>query len=100
MAQSCKRLTHCAKVIDVTVENHSNRTVFVEYRLMAAGHVDDAEAAHSESERATFQVTLIVGTTVRHRRRHATHQRRGIHRSAKINRSANATHYFLIFLCV
>ena len=52
------------KVIDFTVKHHPDRPVFIEDGLMAAGNVNNAEAAHTQSGTVLNEDSLIVRTTM------------------------------------
>src|SRR5205814_6856426 len=43
-------VTQLGKVVDLAVEHDPGRLVLVVNRLVAAGHVDDAEPAHAQSD--------------------------------------------------
>ena len=47
-------------VINLTVEYHPYRAVFIGNRLMARAQVDDAEAPHADSARAVGVNTFII----------------------------------------
>src|SRR5262249_55164427 len=51
-------------VVNFAVEDDRNRAVFVEDRLTAATHVNDAEASVSESGVAVDKVAVIVGAAM------------------------------------
>lgn len=51
-------------VVDLAVEDDALGPVLVEYRLMTACHVDNAQAAVAEPDTAVEVVARVVGTTV------------------------------------
>ena len=57
-------------VVDLSVKDDVERAVFIGDWLMAAGHIDDAEAAHADASRAigieTFVVRSAVGDDTAH----------------------------------
>ena len=59
-------------VIDFAVEQDTNRKILVPHRLMAAGDIDDREAAEAEMKRVLgLDVeAVVVGAAMRDRVRH------------------------------
>ena len=51
-------------VVDLAVEDHANRAVFVADRLVAAGKVDDAQPAHAERRAVADEHALVVWAAV------------------------------------
>ena len=53
------------EVVDLTVENDPDRTIFIKNGLMAAAQIDDAEAAHAESH-TIFDVDALIIRSAMH----------------------------------
>ena len=62
------------KIVDFAIEDDPRAAVFVEYRLVAAGKVDDAEAAHSEPGAIGDVESFVVRTAVDDLLAHVVHQ--------------------------
>jgi len=62
------------KVVDLAVENDPGAAVFVEDGLVAAGEVDNAEAAHAETGAVGNVKSLIVGSAVHDLLAHVVHE--------------------------
>jgi hypothetical protein len=80
-------------VVDLAVEDHHHRAIFVEQRLLARGHVDDGQAAVAEPD-ARFDVkAAFIGTAVQLRIVHAL-QHGTVDRSsaAGVEETGDATH--------
>lgn len=60
-------------IVDLTIENNPDGSVFIADGLMAGGQVDDAEAAHAEANHALGEDAVVVGTAVDNRVAHAAH---------------------------
>src|ERR1044071_5442500 len=61
-------------VVNLAIEDDTDCAVLVENRLVAAGQIDDAEAAVSESDVAAHEESLTVRTAVAERGRHPAQQ--------------------------
>jgi hypothetical protein len=59
---------------DLAVEDDPQRLVFVGDRLVAAGHIDDRQAAHPEPHLPVRVVAGIVGTATGQAVGHPSHQ--------------------------
>ena len=59
-----------AKVVDLAVADDPDALVLVGDRLMAAGEVDDRQAAHAEQHLAVQVVAVIVGAAMGRDRAH------------------------------
>ena len=70
MASRFERRPHVGVVVDLAVVGHPHRAVFVRQRLMAAGEIDDAEAAmHEDAVRVGVKAGAVrsaVGEHVTH----------------------------------
>ena len=51
-------------VVDLAVEHHHHRLVFIEQRLLAGGHVDDGQASMAEAQPGLDVQTAFVGASV------------------------------------
>src|SRR5580693_7825214 len=60
-------------VVDLAVENHPDRFVFIRHGLMTGAEVDNAEAPHADSTAAFHAIAFIVGTAVPYLVAHGTH---------------------------
>src|ERR1700722_1704847 len=49
------------KVVDLAIEDNPDSFVFIEYRLMPARQVDDAEASHPHSHASFYKDAFIIG---------------------------------------
>src|SRR5580700_10985330 len=93
MAARDQSLAQRTVVIDFTVENYPDRTIFVAERLMSVGDVDDAEAAHAEADIALRENAVIVWTAMGHHIAHPSQDDRvGVSVLAELEYSRNATH--------
>jgi len=83
-------------VVDLSVEDDHLRAVFVEDRLPAPAHVDDAEAPHPQPDRSGHVESLVVRATLPQGGTHPTHQRLG-HGTipVAIHDASNAAHIAL-----
>src|SRR5258707_4526 len=57
-------LAEILEVVDLTVEDDADGAVFVVDRLIAAGDVDDGQAAHAQADIVRPEETFAVGTAV------------------------------------
>src|SRR5260370_21750586 len=57
-------LTEIVMVVDLAVEHDGRRFIFVENRLVATRHVDDAQAAKREARHIVDQQTALVRAAV------------------------------------
>ena len=53
MPPSLETGTQLLKIVDLAVEDHHNRAVFVRHGLVAAGKILDAQAPHAKGHVAT-----------------------------------------------
>src|ERR1039458_1906426 len=80
-------------VVDLTVENDPDRTVFIANGLMAGGEVDNAEAAHAEADPPLREEPVVVRTAVGNEVAHASQNARiDVRVSAELKYSHNSTH--------
>ena len=74
MAAEDEAFTKLAIVVKFAVENNGDVVIFVPNGLMAAGKVDDAEAAHAQRETGSpglgQQETFFIRTAMKHGRGH------------------------------
>jgi hypothetical protein len=83
-------------VIDFSIENNPNIFGFIGQWLMPALNVDDAEAAHRESDVFVNETAVIVWTTVRNALGHSGERlAQNMAGSIREEDSANSTHRFL-----
>ena len=68
-------LAQLPEVVDFTVENDSDISGFIEYGLVAAGKVNDAEAAHSQRRRRGNQEAVFVRAAMPQRLHHPARNR-------------------------
>ena len=61
-------------VVDFAVEHEPDRAIFVVDRLLPGGQVDDAQAAHAESDAGLDVNSLVVGPAVADHFTHAVHE--------------------------
>ena len=71
MAARFEVLAQLGIVVNFAVQHHPQRSIFIRERLMAAGQVDDAQAAKSEAEPGVGENTFIIGTAMNDRLGHA-----------------------------
>src|SRR5580700_3475592 len=62
-----------AEVVDLAVEDHPNRAVFISYRLIAGLEVDDAQATHAETHPSGDVHAAGVGASMDHGVAHGLH---------------------------
>ena len=63
------------EVVDLAIEDHSQRAVFIEYRLMPSPEVDNAEATHSQHHRLVLEEAVVIRTPMDHPRHHLADRR-------------------------
>src|ERR1039458_2535976 len=81
------------KVVNLAVENDPCAAVFVEDRLMAAGEVDDTEAAHAETSAVGDVESLVVGAAVHDLAAHVAHESFGnVALASCAHHSSDSTH--------
>jgi hypothetical protein len=66
MTQGLQILSQATKVIDLSIEYHPYRSIFVVYGLVSCFQVDDGEAAHRESDGPVQINACIIGSPVNH----------------------------------
>ena len=89
------------EVVDLAVLHHPDGAVLVADRLVAAGDVDDAEAAVAEHRARLVRRrqarnrhhAFVIGTAMAHRGAHRAHERLGRVRAVEINEAGNTAHY-------
>jgi hypothetical protein len=93
VAPALKFRTELREVVNLAVEYDCYRAVLVKDRLMSAGKIDDAEAAHAKSHRALRVDALIVGSAMHYSVAHGT-DRGAIHPCAPVftDDSCNPAH--------
>jgi hypothetical protein len=64
MSSLLERRSHVSMIEDFTVVNDPAGFVFVGHRLMATGHIDDAESAMAQMRPIIVEVAEIVGAAV------------------------------------
>jgi predicted DCC family thiol-disulfide oxidoreductase YuxK len=81
------------EVVDLAVEDHGHRAVFVEQGLLPAGKVDDGQTAVRQRDARLKVISALVRPTVKLDVVHALHEfaREGLFRSC-IEKSGNAAH--------
>src|SRR5262245_19206529 len=75
-------------VVDLPVEYDVDRTILVDHRLVAAGHVDDAEPAHPDRDAGSDVVATVVGAAVSNRVAHPAKPLRGIRPIGRLTHKA------------
>ena len=73
VAQPFEFAPQLGEVVDLAVEHDPHRLLHVGHRLVAAGQVDDRQAAKAQAERARVVEALVVGPAVGDRLRHRGH---------------------------
>src|SRR6185295_4579518 len=91
------------EVINFTIEDNSNGTVFTRHRLVATYKIDDCEPAHSKRDSLVNQHSLVIRTAMRNdsthpRKDHLTVRYYTSVTIPKINESCNTTHLESEFL--
>jgi hypothetical protein len=74
MASGLELRTKLRVVVNFSVENHPDRPVLVEHRLVASGKIDDAEAAHPESRSVLDEDSFVIRTAMHDRLAHAVNR--------------------------
>src|SRR6478672_13745859 len=67
-------------VVDLAVEHDVDGPILVRHRLMPAGHVDDAEAAHADGDARRDVIPVVVGPAMPNGVAHAAEPVRGVRR--------------------
>ena len=88
VAQLLQLLAQLGEVINLPVEHHRHRAVFIENRLGTASNIDDRQTPDSQGDLLPLQETLVVGTAVGHGPNHPAERRR-VWRTGE---TANAAH--------
>jgi hypothetical protein len=76
MAERLERLAQRGVVVDLAVEGDDEAPVVALHRLVAAGQVDDRQAAHAEAEVVLREDALVVRAAVHDGVAHRAHRRR------------------------
>ena len=76
-------------VIDLPIEDHRYRPIFVIDRLVPAAQVDDLQPAHAQVDLIPVQEAFSIRATVDHRLRHPAHEDISI---GQAGCPANSTH--------
>jgi hypothetical protein len=98
VAAQLQRVAELAVVVKFTIEDYGDVAFFVPDGLMAAGQIDDAEAAHSESEagsaRFVEEEAFFIGATMEKRGGHGPNT--GLRTRMILSEcgAADATHLF------
>ena len=80
-------------VIDFPVENNEDVLLFVEDGLMAAGKVNNGEAAHTQCSPITYPYSLIVWPTVANGLAHALYELLcAVTATLSVNKSSYSAH--------
>src|SRR5579862_9845554 len=74
-----------AVVVDLTIEDGPDGSIFVRDGLMAGGQIDDAEPAHANPTAAIGVNPFVVRAAVHDRIAHGPHQRFARHTPRQIN---------------
>jgi alpha-L-fucosidase len=81
------------KVVDLTIENHPDGSVFVKDWLLTARQINNAEAAHSEGDITLDKDAFGIRTTVNDGFTHAVNESRvDLFTTIGIDHSGNSTH--------
>jgi hypothetical protein len=75
MALADQVLAESLVVVDLTIEDHPDRAVFIRNGLMAGMEIDNAETAHADSAAAIDVETLVIGAAVPDLIAHGAHLR-------------------------
>ena len=78
-----ERVLDLAEVVDLAIGDDLHRTVLVGERLLAAGNVDDREAAHGKADARQQNAAFVVGTPMVQGPDHSLHVDLG-HRPSEI----------------
>ena len=65
-----ERLAQLREIVNFSVENNRDISRFVEYRLVSARQVNDAEAAHPERRRRSHQDPVFIRAAMLQRPHH------------------------------
>jgi hypothetical protein len=84
-------------IVNFSVENDPDGTVFVADGLMASGKIDDAEAAHAEPNPALGEEAIVVGTAMGHHVAHTSQNARiDSCVCTEFKYSSNSTHFVFL----
>src|SRR5580704_6683845 len=87
MASEGKAFAELLVIVELAVEDHDHIAGFVPDRLLTASEIDDAQAAHSESEsrdtRIVCEKTVFIRAAMNHRRSHGPDARFSLLRIAR-----------------
>ena len=80
-------------IVDLAVERHPDRAVFVGHRLVPAAQIHDAQPTMTEADGAAHDDALIVRAAMLQQPAHALEER-GVHRAlaCAVRDPANAAH--------
>src|ERR1700694_5423203 len=92
MAAGAQALSELRKVVDLAVEHDPGRLVLVVNRLVAAGHVDDAEPPHAEADATLQPDALVIRTPMGDRLAHPVQQSVVRWRPASCGQAADSAH--------
>ena len=88
VAGALQRLAQLDVIVDFAVEDHGDRSILVENRLLAGRHVDDGQAAHPQRNALPFPITGGVRAPMTKALRHQF-QRCSIVRSGEASYAAH-----------
>jgi hypothetical protein len=93
MAASFKLGTQLFEIVNLAVQNDPDCFLGIRHWLMPSGQIDDGKPPKPKSDRTRDEVTLIVGTAVKHGLGHPPDRAR-LHRlvPGKVKLAANAAH--------
>ena len=83
-------------VVDLAVEDDADRAIFVEHRLLPAGQIDDAEAAHAERHAIRDVDALFIGPAMHHHPAHRANVLLDAGTPVPPNDSCDTTHKLVV----
>src|ERR1035438_1598715 len=64
MAATFQIWSQFLKVVNLAVEDNPDRFVFVKYRLMAAGQIDNAQPPHAQAHASLHENAFVIRTAM------------------------------------
>ncbi len=97
MAERLQLGNQFLEVVDLAIENHGNRAIFIEQRLLTRRQIDDRQTAMTETETGLDVLATFIRTAMELALIHALDQLcRHIAPAAHVEYSYDSTHWFVI----
>src|ERR1700716_551248 len=92
MAASLQRAAQLPEIVNLSVEDYCYVACFVEYGLMTAGKINNAEAPHPQRHRGSDKQAIFIWATMPKRFHHPACNRFGLLAALNSDDATNSTH--------